>query len=84
MSVVIRAEDKVIACKYCGSNAVVKFGSYKGIPRYWCKSCQRKFKADDTMFKVTYPPASWGASSTPHVPPTGFLNYSHSSYIIYV
>ncbi|MBI2979249.1 MAG: DDE-type integrase/transposase/recombinase, partial [Chloroflexi bacterium] len=37
---------KTITCKNCGSDAVVKFGSYKGVPRYFCKSCQRKFKAE--------------------------------------
>jgi transposase-like protein len=34
---------KTIICKNCGSEAVVKFGSYKGVPRYWCKACKRKF-----------------------------------------
>jgi putative transposase len=41
---------KTIACKNCGSQAVLKFGSYKGVQLYWCKSCQRKFKADDSVF----------------------------------
>ncbi|MFC1987979.1 transposase [Chloroflexota bacterium] len=39
-------------CKYCGSGGVVKFGTYKGVQRYWCKSCKRKFKADDTTFHM--------------------------------
>jgi len=38
------------SCKYCNSNNVVKFGTYKGNQRYWCKACQRKFKADDSLF----------------------------------
>jgi transposase-like protein len=37
-------------CRYCSSNAVVRFGTYKGNQRYWCKSCLRKFKADDALF----------------------------------
>ena len=37
-----------LVCKYCGSEAVSKFGAYKGVQRYWCKACKRKFKADDT------------------------------------
>jgi len=41
-----------MACKNCGSEAVVKFGTYKGVQRYWCKSCQRKFKADDITFHM--------------------------------
>ncbi len=41
-----------ITCKYCGAEAVVKFGTYKGVQRYWCKVCQRKFKADDSLFHM--------------------------------
>lgn len=41
-----------ITCKNCGSEAVVKFGTYKGVQRYWCKVCQRKFKADDALFHM--------------------------------
>jgi transposase-like protein len=41
---------KIITCKHCNSTAIVKFGKYKGVQRYYCKSCQRKFKADDSSF----------------------------------
>jgi putative transposase len=44
-----------ITCKYCGSTAIVRFGTYKGAQRYWCKVCKRKFKADDTTFKMKTP-----------------------------
>ena len=44
-----------LTCKHCGSEAVMKFGTYKGVQRYWCKSCQRKFKADDTLFHMKTP-----------------------------
>jgi putative transposase len=44
-----------LVCKYCGSTAVVKFGTYNGIQRYWCKNCKRKFKADDTTFHMKTP-----------------------------
>jgi putative transposase len=47
--------EVVMTCKHCGSNAVVRYGSYKGIPRYWCKACRRKFKADDTLFHMKTP-----------------------------
>jgi len=30
-------------CKYCGSPNVIKFGTFQGIQRYWCKGCKRKF-----------------------------------------
>ena len=41
-----------ITCKNCGSTGVSKYGSYKGVQRYWCKVCRRKFKADDTTFHM--------------------------------
>jgi transposase-like protein len=47
--------SKVI-CKNCGSEAVVKFGSYKGVQRYWCKVCKRKFKADNALFDMKVSP----------------------------
>lgn len=50
----VEQNTKVI-CKLCGSNAVVKFGSYKGKQLYWCKVCKRKFKADDTTFHMKTP-----------------------------
>ncbi len=46
---------KTITCKNCGSNAVVKFGTYKGNQRYYCKSCKRKFKADTDAFHMKVP-----------------------------
>ena len=45
----------VMTCKHCGSNAVVRYGSYKGTQRYWCKVCKRKFKADSTLFHMKTP-----------------------------
>ncbi len=41
-----------ITCKNCGSEAVVKYGSYKGVQRYYCKACKRKFKGDDSLFHM--------------------------------
>jgi putative transposase len=52
---IIKPTEAVPACRYCGSNAVVKFGKYKGVQRYWCKVCERKFKADDTLFHMKTP-----------------------------
>lgn len=45
-----------VACKNCGSEAVVKYGSYKGVQRYFCKVCQRKFKADNALFHMKVSP----------------------------
>jgi transposase-like protein len=47
--------ENEITCKYCGANGVLKFGTYKGVQRYWCKVCKRKFKADDTTFHMKTP-----------------------------
>lgn len=30
-------------CKMCGSHNVIRYGNYRGIQRWWCKDCQRKF-----------------------------------------
>jgi len=45
----------VISCKYCNSSSVVKFGTYKGVQRYFCKDCQRKFVNKDTLLKMKMP-----------------------------
>jgi putative transposase len=42
-------------CKYCHSTAIVKYGQYKGVPRYFCKVCKRKFKADADIFHMKVP-----------------------------
>jgi putative transposase len=39
-------KDEAVVCKYCGSPNVIKFGTFNGIQRYWCKDCKRKFVAD--------------------------------------
>ena len=44
-----------IVCKYCNSKAVVKFGTYESKQRYWCKSCKRKFIANDSLFNMKTP-----------------------------
>jgi transposase-like protein len=33
-------------CKYCESPNVVKYGTFNGVQRYWCKDCKRKFVPD--------------------------------------
>ncbi len=44
-------EDNLV-CKHCGSSGIVKFGTYEGVQRYWCKICKRKFKDYDTTFHM--------------------------------
>jgi len=48
----MEAQNNHLVCKYCGSPDVIKFGTFQGIQRYWCKDCRRKFadnKALPTM-----------------------------------
>ena len=41
-----------IKCKYCDSPNVVKFGTFQGIQRYWCKECGRKFADNRALPKM--------------------------------
>jgi len=42
-------------CKYCNSSSVVKFGTYKGVQRYYCKVCKRKFTDNTNPFRMRIP-----------------------------
>jgi len=43
-------------CKYCGSaEEVVRFGTYKGVQRWYCKKCKRKFSDTDTLPRMKTP-----------------------------
>jgi len=48
-------ESNEISCKYCHSDQVIKYGAYKGIPRFFCKACNRKFVSTDTIPKMQTP-----------------------------
>lgn len=39
-------------CKYCQSEHIRKYGTYKGIQRYYCNDCKRKFVSGDTIPKM--------------------------------
>ncbi len=45
------AEPQVIACKWCGSTDVNKYGVRDGVQEYICNSCKRKFNAKDTPYR---------------------------------
>lgn len=49
------ADINTVTCKYCNSANVVKFGKYKDTQYFWCKDCKRKFKLEDTLFKMKTP-----------------------------
>jgi len=44
-----------LSCKYCNSTNIIKFGTFNGIQRYWCKDCRRKFTELDTLPKMKTP-----------------------------
>lgn len=54
--------ETMIKCKYCGSTDVVKFGTYHGSQRWWCKKCKRKFIEADTLYKMKTPIAQIGGA----------------------
>ena len=41
-------------CKYCPSDNIIKYGSYKGTQYYYCKVCKRKFASLDKIPKMQY------------------------------
>lgn len=47
--------SKPIICKYCQSDNIVKFGTFEGVQRYWCKDCKRKFADNDALPKMKTP-----------------------------
>jgi putative transposase len=51
-----------IACKFCGSTDVMKYGIRNGIQNYICRSCGRKFTAKDAPFRMQTPTEQIGAS----------------------
>ena len=45
-----------IQCKFCGSDKhIVRYGTYKGTQRYFCRNCERKFSDTDSPEKMRYP-----------------------------
>ncbi len=44
-----------ITCKYCGGNDILRYGSYNGVPRWWCKKCKRKFINNQALPHMTQP-----------------------------
>jgi putative transposase len=42
--------ENKINCKLCGSTDIIKFGTQADTQMYFCKSCNKKFKADDSLF----------------------------------
>ena len=47
---------ETLHCKYCGSDKIVKFGTFRGAQRWWCNTCKRKFADNDAcLFRSNRP-----------------------------
>ena len=44
-----------ISCKFCNSTNIVKYGTFQGMQRYFCKNCRRKFADNDAIPKMKTP-----------------------------
>jgi hypothetical protein len=49
------AEPKPQFCKYCGSNHISRYGTVRGVRRYFCCTCKRKFTSKDNLFHMKVP-----------------------------
>lgn len=50
-----KAEAKPQFCKYCGSTHISRYGTVKGVRRYFCCTCKRKFNSKDNLFHMKVP-----------------------------
>ena len=48
-------KPSVNCCKYCNSTNIVKYGTFQGMQRYFCKNCRRKFADNDAIPKMKTP-----------------------------
>lgn len=53
--VMVSMSKEITRCKYCESGDVVRFGHYKDMQMWFCKSCRRKFSLKSTLPKMRYP-----------------------------
>jgi transposase-like protein len=44
-----------VICKYCGSPQIIKYGTFEGMQRHFCKTCRRKFAANRALSKMKTP-----------------------------
>jgi putative transposase len=55
-------EPQPIACKWCGSTDIMKYGVRKGVQNYICKACGRVFIAKDAPYHMQTPTEQIGAA----------------------
>ena len=54
-NVLVKAPYVPIVCKHCGSRNVIRYGTYNGNQRFWCKNCKRKFADNDALPNMQVP-----------------------------
>ena len=53
--IIVKVPYYDIACKYCGSHNIIKWGKFRGMQRFWCKDCNRKFADNDALPNMQTP-----------------------------
>jgi hypothetical protein len=48
-------EAKPQFCKYCGGNHIYRYGIVKGVRRFFCCDCKRKFTSKGNLFHMKVP-----------------------------
>jgi putative transposase len=61
-NITVKAPYVPIACKYCGSHNVIRYGTYNGQQRFWCKDCKRKFADNDALPEMQTPVEQIGSA----------------------
>jgi len=60
--VLVKAPYVPIICKHCGSHNVIRYGTYNGNQRFFCKDCKRKFADNDALPDMQTPIEQVGAA----------------------
>ena len=50
----VTTTERVIACRFCGSTDLIKYGTYNNVQYYLCKSCGRKSTGTDAYPQMQY------------------------------
>ena len=58
----MKAEYTDFRCKLCGSKNVVKYGTFRGMQYWWCKTCRRKFADNDALPDMRTPVEQVGSA----------------------
>lgn len=53
--IIRQSQSEPVVCKHCQSTNTRKYGLVEGVQTYFCNSCERKFKADDRLFRMKTP-----------------------------